>query len=260
MLSDSLSARSSAGETPAACPWQRFVLLLGALTLLLLAAPVARPLGAGAHPRLAQTVLNITFAVLLLSALFAVSRSRLTTIIAVLLAAPASVLQVLSLFVGGDGIELAKGITGIAALGYTVMVILAFLFTTDRVSPATICAAICIYLLLGVLGAMACSTLELVVPRSFTIALAEDAGLGAMRFRAGQAVLPLYYSFITLTTLGYGDVVPASAPARMFAALEAVMGQLYLAVLVARLVGLHISQSTMGRRPAADNAECRTGC
>jgi voltage-gated potassium channel Kch len=49
-----------------------------------------------------------------------------------------------------------------------------------------------------------------------------------------------YFSFVTLTTIGYGDIVPRSAAGRIFASLEAVMGQIYLAVLVARLVGLHI--------------------
>ena len=80
-----------------------------------------------------------------------------------------------------------------------------------------------------------------------------------MRLRAAEAVLPLYYSFITLTTLGYGDVVPVSAAARMFAAIEAVMGQLYLAVLVARLVGLHISHATMERSLAADVQDAAEG-
>ena len=48
---------------------------------------------------------------------------------------------------------------------------------------------------------------------------------------------------VTMTTLGYGDVVPMTGPARMFAAMEAVTGQMYLAVLVARLVGMHIVHS-----------------
>ena len=49
-----------------------------------------------------------------------------------------------------------------------------------------------------------------------------------------------YFSFVTLTTCGYGDIIPRSTAARTFAVLEAVMGQMYLAVLIARLVGLHI--------------------
>jgi voltage-gated potassium channel Kch len=49
-----------------------------------------------------------------------------------------------------------------------------------------------------------------------------------------------YFSFTTLTTVGYGDIIPHSAAARTLASLEAVTGQIYLTVLVARLVGLHI--------------------
>ena len=49
-----------------------------------------------------------------------------------------------------------------------------------------------------------------------------------------------YFSFMTLTTVGYGDIVPHSSATRTLAALEAVVGQIYLTVLIARLVGLHI--------------------
>ncbi len=53
----------------------------------------------------------------------------------------------------------------------------------------------------------------------------------------------IYYSFVTMTTLGYGDITPVSRMAKNLALLEAVWGQTYLAVLVARLVGLHLSSS-----------------
>ena len=53
----------------------------------------------------------------------------------------------------------------------------------------------------------------------------------------------IYFSFVTLTTLGYGDIVPLSPAARALAMVEALLGQLYLTVLVARLVGLHITHS-----------------
>jgi hypothetical protein len=54
-----------------------------------------------------------------------------------------------------------------------------------------------------------------------------------------------YYSFTTLTTLGYGDVTPLTPPAKSLAVVEAVIGQMYIAVLIARLVGTHISQSIL---------------
>jgi hypothetical protein len=58
-----------------------------------------------------------------------------------------------------------------------------------------------------------------------------------------QRIAFTYYSFVTLTTLGYGDINPLSPQAGTLAILEAIIGQLYLAVLIARLVGMHISQS-----------------
>jgi len=59
----------------------------------------------------------------------------------------------------------------------------------------------------------------------------------------------LYFSFTTLTTLGYGDIVPTSPISRMLTSVEAIAGQLYLAVLVARLVGMHIVSSTGPEEP-----------
>jgi voltage-gated potassium channel len=53
----------------------------------------------------------------------------------------------------------------------------------------------------------------------------------------------MYFSFVTITGLGYGDITPL-APARMIAAIEAMVGQFYIAVLIARLVSLHSSNWT----------------
>jgi hypothetical protein len=57
----------------------------------------------------------------------------------------------------------------------------------------------------------------------------------------------IYYSFVTMSTLGYGDITPISNSARSLSLLEAVVGQLYIAVLIARLVGMHIAQEQGGR-------------
>ena len=52
----------------------------------------------------------------------------------------------------------------------------------------------------------------------------------------------LYLSFVTLTTLGYGDITPVSQTARMLTTLEAIVGQLFIAIFIARLIGLYIAQ------------------
>jgi hypothetical protein len=75
--------------------------------------------------------------------------------------------------------------------------------------------------------------LDLVEAGSFSFATTSREDVGSF----------LYYSFITLTTVGYGDIVPLTSPARSLAAMEALMGQLYLAITIARLVGVHASQS-----------------
>ena len=56
-----------------------------------------------------------------------------------------------------------------------------------------------------------------------------------------------YYSFVTLTTMGYGDILAITKSARALSILEAITGQLYLAIMISRLVGLHASQSGMGK-------------
>ena len=250
-MGDSQNTDSGFERSPAYMFRHRFVILLCALTLLLISTPFVHLLGPRQQPILTRFVVTMLFAGLLLSAVFAVSSSRLTSIIAVSLAAPAIILGVLTLLVKQDWIDVATHLLDILFLGYTVVVILGSVFSSSRVTIDTISAALCVYLLLGVLWSIVFSLLETIDHDSFAYTIAEDGNFGsgdyetgAMRFGAEGTVFALYYSFVTITTLGYGDVVPISPAARMFAAIEAIMGQLYLAVLVARLVGLHISHSS----------------
>ncbi|MHC4107785.1 MAG: potassium channel family protein, partial [Planctomycetota bacterium] len=128
----------------------------------------------------------------------------------------------------------------VAFLAYAVAAILRVVFTDQRVTYNTIAASLCVYLLLGVLWAAVYSVLELIEPDSFSLP-AVDVGLSPSADSPDEfSRHALYYSLVTMTTLGYGDIAPQTPPARMFAAVQAVMGQIYLAVLVARLVGLHI--------------------
>lgn len=89
------------------------------------------------------------------------------------------------------------------------------------------------YLLAGVIFGFCYWLLDQAWPASFGPALASLLGLS-------QAI---YFSFVTIATLGYGDIVPVSDLARGIAILEAVSGQLYLVVLVARLVSLYARQA-----------------
>jgi hypothetical protein len=94
--------------------------------------------------------------------------------------------------------------------------------------------AVCVYLLLGVIWAMFYTLVNAVSPGSF-------AGFAPM-VDLGWDSEWLYFSFVTMTTLGYGDILPVSATARGLAYMQAVFGQFYIAILVAGLVGAYVSK------------------
>lgn len=103
----------------------------------------------------------------------------------------------------------------------------------QRITRNTLFAGACCFLLMGFAWTSFYALATSLEPGAFRLA---EAG------RRPEYVDFLYYSLITLTTTGYGDITPALAPVRLAAAFEAVVGQFYMAILVARLVGLHISQ------------------
>ncbi len=127
-------------------------------------------------------------------------------------------------------------------------VILAFIFQSHRVTVDTIFAAVMNYLILAFIYAQFYQFLLFLDPRSFKL----PALVSLTSFKIFQMDM-LYYSLVTITTLGYGDIVPQMGVARMTAVVEAVTGQLYVALLVAWLVGMFISQSLRSRQPGSDN-------
>jgi voltage-gated potassium channel Kch len=120
-------------------------------------------------------------------------------------------------------------------LGLFSVSILANVLRAGKITADKIYGAICVYLLVGYAWAFAYAIIEELQPGSFSGPVTTDPVDYITRVTQMR-----YFSFITLTTVGYGDIVPQSPVARTFATLEAVIGQIYLAVLVARLVGLHI--------------------
>lgn len=225
----------------------RFTILFVTLTVLLVTAPALNVIGPNLHPKLARLTVTAVFAAVLLSAVFATGRSRATVITALVLAVPTLVMQAINILSESDAIAIPTQVLGVLFIGYTVVLLLVFLFTTNRVTFDTISASLCAYLLLGVLWSIAYSLLEILAPGSFAFAFANSQTAPSLRFGGQDTIFALYYSFVTMTTLGYGDIAPATSPARMLAAFQAVIGQLYLTVLVARLVGMHISQPTQTR-------------
>jgi len=123
---------------------------------------------------------------------------------------------------------------GIVFFAFMVVTILSFVFKQYDITHDVIYGAVVVYLFIAIMWTYIFRVVEVLQPGSFTItqALAEETRLTF-----------LYYSIVTITTLGYGDITPVTDVAKSFSALEAVIGQIYLVVLVARLVGINIAQS-----------------
>jgi hypothetical protein len=131
------------------------------------------------------------------------------------------------------GIAAIGMIAGVLFVAVVIASIMGFMFKSEGVSREIIYAAILLYVLAALMWAFVYTFLELVDPASFNIDLSQPEG---------SLLVFQYFSFVTITTLGYGDVTPVTEVAKAFAVLEAVVGQLYLVVIVACLVGMHVSR------------------
>lgn len=107
---------------------------------------------------------------------------------------------------------------------------------TGAVDSNKIVGAICIYLLMGIAWAEAYLLVERLFPGSIPALSGEN-----WRHHVEDA---LYFSYITLTTLGYGDISPVQPLARYLAYIQAVVGQFYLAIVVASLIGARMSDDS----------------
>lgn len=140
---------------------------------------------------------------------------------------------------GGFGLELGSALTTVVWIALAIVIVVRELFQEQKVTTNTIYGAIVAYLLAAVAFAYLYEILELFQPGSFS-------GIpdGANPQELGDALL--YFSLASLTTVGYGDIVPVSGLARPVAVFEGVFGTLYLAVMIARLVGLNIAAGMHG--------------
>jgi hypothetical protein len=220
-----------------------FVLLFITLLFFLLLVPIVHQVREDLRPGTAPILEGIVFIAVLAAAVMAVTKSRASLLLSLGLGVPTAVLGVVHVFSVWDGIAVVRHLFGVGFLGYVIAMMLLFIFVSQRVTFNTVCASLCVYLLLGVLWSIAYSVVDLLDPAAFYCSLPGGQPSPVLQISKAGPSGALYFSFATLTTLGYGDIVPTSPIARILASTEAITGQLYLAVLVARLVGLHIVES-----------------
>jgi Ion channel len=216
--------------------WRHLALLISIL-LLIAISPFASTFRHGI------LVLNILGAAVLVAGSYALSERKHLFIIAIVLSAASIAATFCLLAFPGHWAIVGSHATIVVLVSFFSVTILGYVLHSGRITADKIFAAICVYLLIGYAWTFGYALLEELVPGS----LGPFSGSGKNDF-VGRVLHLRYFSFMTLTTVGYGDILPRSPAARTMAMFEAVMGQIYLAVLVARLVGLHIVH-TIGLDP-----------
>jgi len=231
-LATTLSARSSlAGKHRPRLRISGFGFLV-ALVLWLGAGPFVRNLKAG---QLCEAVL---FTLVMCTGLVASGSRRRTNRLALSLVSLAVTAHWLNQLWPQRCPALAYMLPAMAFLVVIIASLLGFILRVKQVDADVLCAGISVYLILGVLWGLAYTLVAQLIPNAFSFSTAPGTTATMSGFTA------TYFSFITLTTVGYGDITPAADTARMLAVLEATTGTLFVGVLIARLVSLY---STSGQ-------------
>ena len=176
--------------------------------------------------------LDLTFTAVMFFAVFAISKGKKTPLVAsVVLMLPCLVFIWWTYFYSFHArVQLVSTILQALFVVYMAWIIFMNILHSPRVNRDVISAAVVVYLFVALFFSKLYLILELTYPGSFSVAhdvLIKDPSI--LR----------YFSMVTISTLGYGDILPISSQARTIASVEALVGQIYLAVLIARLVSMH---------------------
>jgi len=208
----------------------RFWILFVGLLAFLMLWPLADELSSR------QVATNIFRDILLLSCVLAVSNNARIAILVLVLG--------LALVISRWLFEFRFGIVFVSVghgLGFLIMLIVAASILTEvlragDVTSHLVVGAVCVYLLLAIIWAFLYNAIEALAPGAILDRGQPFSGTGALPVADAEGIKMLYISLATITTLGNSDI-PVTFLARQIATIEAITGQLYLAVLIARLVG-----------------------
>jgi hypothetical protein len=224
-----MSVMETTLENPSVSRQGRFFYVFVCQVLLLVLFPYLKQTG------LPWVLFRLLGAVALVSGVYAVSDKHAQWITALALAVPAVALNTVLAFRPDPQIVVAMLIFTILFLVLTLVALLRAVARADRVTHDTIYGALSVYLLMAIAWAAAYSLLVTIHPDAIVMDAARHPN------HSMDWSDCVFYSFVTLTSQGNGDIVAMTAQARSLSILEAVSGTMYVAVLVARLVGLYSS-------------------
>jgi hypothetical protein len=227
------TSHAAAPATPPRAGLRRFSTaeFLGALALFFVSLPFLENFVYG------EVIESLLLTLMFVLAVVAVGHRRSTLIWAAVLVLPALVGKWFNHIWPGLVPAQVFPAAGMVFVGFVVAQFLHFILRSPRVNSEVLCAGISTYLLLGLFWMFSYQLVAQLVPDSFAFSTGPPSSHSMTRFNA------YYFSFVTLSTVGYGDVTPVSNGARALAVTEAITGTLYVAVLIARLVALYTTQS-----------------
>jgi hypothetical protein len=206
---------------------ERFLILMGLIMALLVVGPILEPFVA------IRILIDVFLTAIVLSMLYIATHKNRLVQIGRLLAIIMLISLWLKYFFNYEVFAATSMMIGVLFTAVVTAHTLAFIIKSETVTGEVIYAAMVIYLLVAQLWALVYTFLDLIDPASFNLPQGQS-----------DFLIFEYYSFVTLTTLGYGDITPLTKVAKAFSVLEAVVGQLYLVVVVAWFVGMYVSRKS----------------
>jgi hypothetical protein len=208
-----------------------FSSLLVGLLLILIGWPAAQEI----FGEVEGLYVQIAFTGLLIVGLWSLHKSRRLFIAGIILATASAITAIVNALIPGDLLVLATMAILVTFCAMSLWIALRQVLLTDDIDWNRLVGAICAYLLLGFMFGLIHILIAWLLPGSYT-------GIGSPE-TDGEGVKYIYYSFVTLTTLGYGDITPVRPLAGAVAYIEAVFGVFYIAILVGTLIGLMLSRA-----------------
>jgi hypothetical protein len=179
--------------------------------------------------------MDLLFSIIFVTTIYAASQKRNHIIFAIVLLVP----TLFALWTDEIPINhtlLTLGYAcGLILFAFAIISIVVYIFSEEVVTRQTISAAVVVYLLIALMWTFIYRLIAILYPASFAIAHAKLQHAENMY---------LYFSLVTITTLGYGDITPLGNQAIALSVLEAITGQIYLVVVVAWFVGLFVSRKS----------------